>query len=99
MVNPALPGAIAHPDFAAHYEQLRREALGRTSRGGSVGLTLLLRQGLAAWMRACSCGASLPFRDLVLPANAVPPLPAAVRSQAAVILAGIVLHSGPETTL
>jgi hypothetical protein len=98
-VNPSLPSAIAHQDFAAHYEQLRRDALGRTSSGGSVGLTLLLRQGLAAWMRACSCGASLPTRDLVLPANAVHPLPADVRSQAAVILAGILLHSRPETTL
>ena len=66
---------------------------------GSVGLTLLLRQGLAAWIRACSCGASLPTRDLVPQANVIHPLPADVRAQAAIILAGIILHSRPETTL
>jgi hypothetical protein len=97
-VNPSLPSAIAHQDLAAHYEQLRRDALGRASPG-SVGLTLLLRQGLAAWIRACACGASLPARALVPQANVIHPLPADVRSQAAIILAGIILHSGPETTL
>lgn len=97
-MNPSLPRAIADQDFAADYEHLRRDALGRTS-SGSVGLTLLFRQGLVAWMQGCSCGASAPTRDPVLPANAFHPLPADVRSQAAVILAGILLHSRPETTL
>lgn len=97
-MNPSLPSAIAHQDFAAHYEQLRRDVLGRAS-SGSVGLTLLLRQGLAAWIHACSCGASLPTKDLVPQANLIHPLPADVRSQAAIILAGIILHSRPETTL
>ena len=98
-MNQSLSRAIADQDFAAHYEQLRRNVLGETSRG-SVGLTLLLRQGLAAWIQACSCDASSPMRnDPVPPPNAVHPLPADVRSQAAVILAGIILHSRPETTL
>src|SRR5215831_2487402 len=97
-VNPSLPSAIAHQDFATHYEQLRRDALARTSSGG-LGLTLLFRQGLVAWMQGCSCGTSPPTRDPVAPANAFHPLPTDVRSQAAVILAGILLHSRPETTL
>jgi len=97
-VNQSLPSAIANQDFAAHYEQLRHDALCRTS-SGSVGLTLLLHQGLAAWIQACSCGASSPTRDRVPPANAIHPLPADVRSQAAVILTRIILHSRPETTL
>ena len=97
-MNPSLPSATVHQDFASHYEQLRRDVLGRAS-SGSVGLTLLLRQGLAAWIRACSCGASLPTRDLVPQANVIHPLPADVRAQAAIILAGIILHSRPETTL
>jgi len=97
-VNPSLPSALADRDFATHYEHLRRDALGRTS-SGSVGLTLLLRQGLVAWMQGCSCGASAPTRGPVPSANAFHPLPADVRSQAAVILAGILLHSRPETTL
>ena len=97
-MNQSLPNAIADQDFAAHYEQLRCDVLGRTS-GGSVGLTLLLRQGLAAWMQACSCCASAPMRDHVPPTNAFHPLPADVRYQAAVILAGIILHSRPEAPL
>jgi hypothetical protein len=97
-VNQSLPSAIADQDFAAHYEQLRCDALGRTS-SGSVGLTLLLRQGLAAWIQACLCGSSSPMTGPVPPTNAVHPWPADVRYQAAVILAGIILHSRPETTL
>jgi hypothetical protein len=95
-MNPPLPRTLADRNFAAHYEQLRRDWLGRTS-SGSVGLTLLLRQGLTAWMRACSCDTSLPTRESLPPATAV--LPANVRSQAAVILAGFLLHSRPEKTL
>jgi hypothetical protein len=100
-VNPPQRRAIAYRDFAAHYEHLRHDALGRTS-SGSVGLTLLLRQGMAAWIQACSCGAPLVTRepkDAVRPANTIHALPADVRSQAAIILAGIILHSRPETTL
>lgn len=95
-MNQLLSRTLADRNFAAHYEQLRRDWLDRASCG-SVGLTLLLRQGLAAWMRACSCDASLPTRESLPLATAV--LPAEVRSQAAVILAGFLLHSRPEKTL
>lgn len=96
-MNPIPPHTIADRDGALHYEQLRRDALGRPSIG-KVGLTLFLRQGMAAWMQACADGAILSARDSVPPANAANPLPADVRCQAAVILAGIILHSRPETT-
>jgi hypothetical protein len=92
-VNQNPPPTIADQDVAFHYEQLRRSSI------GSVGLTLFLRQGMAAWMQACASGALSPARDSVPPANAANPWPADVRSQAAVILAGIILHSRPETTL
>jgi len=88
---------MAHRDLATHYEQLRRHALG-TSSSASVGLVVLLRQGLAAWIRACSCSTLSPARDLVTPLHTVDALPADVRSQAAVILAGILLISRPEAT-
>ncbi len=97
VVNQILTHSNADQDAALHYEQLRRDALGRSSIG-SVGLTLFLRQGMAAWMQACAVGALLPARDSVTPANAANPLPADVRS-AAVILAGIILHSRPGTSL
>ena len=90
---------MAHQDLATHYEQLRRHALMGTSSSTSVGLVVLLRQGLAAWIRACSCSTlSSPARDLVPRLHTVDALPADVRSQAAVILAGILLISRPEAT-
>ena len=88
---------MAHQDLATHYEQLRRHALmGTSSSSTSVGLVVLLRQGLAAWIRACSCSTLSPARDLVPRLHTVDALPADVRSQAAVILAGILLISRPE---
>jgi hypothetical protein len=89
---------MADRDFATHYEQLRCDALGKTS-GGGVGLTLFLRQGMVSWMQACSCVTPPPAKDAVPPASAVSPLPAVVRSQAAMILAGILLNCRPEITL
>jgi hypothetical protein len=87
---------MAHQDLAIRYEQLRRHALMGSSSSTSEGLVLLLRQGLAAWIRACSCSTLSPARDLIPPLHTVDPLPADVRSQAAVILAGILLHSRLE---
>lgn len=96
-MNETLPQAMADQDFAAHYEQLRNQALGREI-GARVGLTLLLRQGMAVWMQTGSCVTPAPADVTVLPDNARSPLPDQVRSQAAVILAGIVLHYPRETT-
>jgi hypothetical protein len=95
-----LPSTLAGQDFAALYEQLRRDVLGKTSRS-SLGLILFLRRGMAAWMEASS-SCSLPpptTKDPTGPSNALSPLPIDVRSQAAIILAGILLHSRSETTL
>ena len=42
-------------DLAAHYEQLRRDAIGRPAHGGAgLGLALFLRRGMTAWMQAWS---------------------------------------------
>lgn len=96
-MNETSTHAMADRDFATHYEQLRGDALGKTS--GGVGLTLFLRQGMVAWMQACSCVTPPPAKDAVPPASAVSPLPAGVRSQATMILAGIILNCRPEITL
>jgi hypothetical protein len=93
-----MPSAMVHQDLATRYEQLRRDALMGTTSSTSVGLVVLLRQGLAAWIRACSYDTLSPARDLVPPLHTVDALPADVRSQAAVILAGILLHSRLEAT-
>jgi hypothetical protein len=90
-MNETLPHAMADQHFAAHYEQLRNQVLGR-GIGARVGLTLLLRQGMAAWMQTGACVTPPPADVAVPPGNAHSPLPDQVRSQAAVILAGIVLN-------
>src|ERR1035438_4768197 len=53
-VNEALPQSAAGEDWAVRYEQLRNDVLSQAN-GGGFGLILLLRQGMTAWMRACSC--------------------------------------------
>ncbi len=91
------PAAIANQNFAVHYEQLRCDALGTTG-DHSIGLALFLRNGMAAWMCACSCVTPPPAKDTV-PPTATTPSPAVVRSQAAVILAGMILNCRPEKLL
>jgi hypothetical protein len=41
-------------DLTQYYEKLRQEALSKSHGSHGLGLTLLLRQGLTAWMRALS---------------------------------------------
>jgi len=96
-VNEASPAALAREDFAAHYEQLRGDALARTGSRG-IGLALFLRDGMAAWVQACSCGRSTPAN------HAMPPIapiasPAKIRTEAAVILAGMILNCRPQKSL
>ena len=49
---------IGHDPFGAAYEGLRRSVLGAAPVGGPVGLVLLLREGLTAWMAAVAPGAA-----------------------------------------
>jgi hypothetical protein len=100
-VNETLPQPAAGEDWAVRYEQLRNDVLSHAA-GGGFGLILFLRQGMTAWMRASSCAVT-PVPPLasksVQPWNANRSLPCDVRSQAAVILAGILLSHPMETTL
>ncbi len=99
-MNEELPQSVAGEDWVARYEQLRNDVLSQAT-GGGFGLILFLRQGMTAWMRACACAVHVPSpaRESVQPLNAVSALPCDVRSQAAVILAGILLSHPTETTL
>ena len=99
-MNEALPQSVASQDWVARYEQLRNAVLSQTA-GSSFGLVIFLRQGMTAWMRTCACAVPVPSpaRESVSPGNAVSDLPCGVRSQAAVILAGILLSHPTETTL
>ena len=100
-MNEALSQPAAGEDWVVRYEQLRKDVLSQAN-GGGFGLILFLRQGLTAWMRAAACALTpvpSPAGKSVQPLNAVSPLPCDVRSQAAVILAGILLSHPMETTL
>jgi len=98
-VNEALPHSAAGEDWAAPYEQLRKDVLSQTP-GGGFGLIVFLREGMTAWIRACACVVTpVPSSKSVQPWNPVNSLPDDVRSQAAVILAGILLHHPTEPML
>ena len=100
-MTEALPQSAAGQDWVVRYEQLRNDVLSQSASGG-FGLILLLRQGMTAWMRAPAVALTpvpSPAGNVVQPLNAVSPLPCDVRSQAAVILAGILLSQPRETTL
>src|SRR5207245_788496 len=52
-LNRATDTSATRQDLAAHYEQLRRDAMGRSTSGGQgLGLALFLRSGMTAWMEA-----------------------------------------------
>jgi hypothetical protein len=100
-VKEALPQSATAEDWVTRYEQLRNDVLS-DAIGGSFGLILFLRQGMSAWLR--SCGYALtpvpaPAEKSIQPWKAVTSLPGGVRAQAAIILAGILLHHPTEETL
>jgi hypothetical protein len=100
-VNEALPQSAAGEHWTVRYEQLRNVVLSQAA-GGGFGLILFLRQGMTAWIRACACAlapVSSPAAQSAQPLNVARSLPGDVRSQAAVILAEILLNHRTETTL
>ena len=98
-MNEALPQSVAGEDWVARYEHLRRDVLSQAT-GGGFGLIILLRQGMIAWMQACAnIPVPAPARESVQHWDAISRLPGDVRSQAAVILAGILLYHPTEATL
>ena len=67
-----IPSAAA-ADAAAAYEQLRHHVRTGSSPGGHVGLVLLLREGVAAWLARSASGVT-PARSSTVAAVA-PALP------------------------
>ena len=90
MVVPApLPAAV----LVSSYETLRRLALGHRAPtdGPSLGFTLVLRQGVAAWLRAWA-DCPLPAATVVEPAaGPVAAIPSVVHHELAHVWAHIVL--------
>ena len=95
-MNEALLHSITAQEWTARYEQLRSAALHRGSGVSSgIGLVVFLRQGLAAWMHACS-SVLTPSVNQVTPPSPISSLPFAVRTQTVLILAGMLLGNGSE---
>lgn len=73
----------------ARYESLRGEALGQSGPPG-LGLALLLRQGMSAWIRARAEWVNDLQPPAPAPVQLAAPLPSEVRSQLTLILASMV---------
>ncbi len=83
---------ICHQELTAHYEQMRGDALSVTAgHQATLGLALLLRQGMAAWMQAWSACAQKPGVEAVTPSAPSPTNSLDARVQMASILAGVIL--------
>lgn len=90
--------AAPRQNLTAHYEQLRRDAISRSARsGGGLGLALFLRRGMTAWMQAWSeCAAA--ETESYPTSGGKETIPADMRSQLAILLAGMILSLRQEAT-
>jgi hypothetical protein len=90
-VNGQPPDRRGEPFPAQRYETLRRAALGSaTAVANARGLALLMRHGMAAWMRAwrrCAAPTRLPERGARGAAPAVRPEMVAVLAEMALAAA------------
>jgi hypothetical protein len=91
-------GADRQRSLLAQYEQLRCDAL---SQGGlaphGLGLALLLRQGMTAWIRAWSKCANDDHTSSSCTVRLAAPLSSEVRSQLTHILANLLTRPLHET--
>jgi hypothetical protein len=86
---PALPTAVGTEDLVARYEEMRSQVLQGSGRG--LGLALLLRHGMKAWIGAWS---ECRLQSVSKPEEAsrrIGVFPAELRSEAVTILAGFAL--------
>lgn len=87
--SPVLTPTANH--LVARYEELRSQAMGASGRG--LGLALLLRQGMRAWLEAWSnCTLTMPAeRHLERGVDEV--IPVQLRAEIAIVLAGMAMSS------
>jgi hypothetical protein len=78
--------------LVAAYEGLRREFLGSThGHARGLGAALLLERGMPDWMEACAPFVNTAVRTEPQPGRQ-PTLPASLRTEIVVLLAGMVLE-------
>jgi len=85
--------------LAAHYEQLRQDAMRQSISGGrGLGLALFLRSGMTTWMQAWSECASVETQTHS-PPSGDETIPVDLRSQVTSLLAGMILSLQQEASL
>jgi hypothetical protein len=95
-VNEDASPCLAQPDWVPRYEQLRSDALSRCHGVSSgFGLAVLLGEGITAWMRTCS-RAVTPSAPAFVQPDPTDPLPWNMRTEAVLILAGMLLGNNLE---
>jgi hypothetical protein len=86
-----------NPELIAQYEQLRCDALSRGAISPpGFGLALMLRQGTAAWMRACAECASDIAKPSACAVRASTEFPSQARSQLTLIVASLLTRPRQE---
>jgi hypothetical protein len=76
----------------AHYEDLRGQAVASPASVRSLGYSLFTRQGMAAWAHVWRSYTIEPPTPAFPVAAASYPVPLELRTQVAVVLAGIIVH-------
>jgi len=84
-------------ELATCYEELRAQALAATGRG--LGLTLFLREGMSAWMRACAENIRQAQRNVVNRVVTVNREEVTVPAEFTMLLAGLALDVSKEVLI
>jgi hypothetical protein len=87
---PALSTSVGTDDLVARYEEMRSQVLEGSGRG--LGLALLLRHGMKAWIGAWSECRSQSVSKPEEASRRICLVPAELRSEAVTILAGFALR-------
>jgi len=90
MISDATSPGFSSQTLVTHYEDLRALALKGMGRG--LGLALFLRQGMKAWIEACSQWSPQVSRETTSNLSQDYELPLDSRDQLVVILAGMALN-------
>ncbi len=88
---------MAGRELAAHYEELRAQSLAASGRG--LGLTLFLREGMCAWVHACSQSIlNARQKKMERPVRASMP-DLSIPPEFPMLLAGLALHVCEEAVI
>jgi hypothetical protein len=95
---PAAEIASTRDSLLAAYEELRRQILGASEIGRpGPGLALLLSRGMQEWMQACMQFFRTAPEKRAEEKSREEPLPASLRAEVVVLLAGMLLQRSRTT--